>query len=314
MKEIRVLLNENATKWHSQKVKRPETLTPDGKQKRFTFHFSFCSPLIMSSSSYSPSFPVLTEGCFAVGIVVKGQKVPIAANGYVALAHETEYAIYLENNCCARTEVNLFVDGKESGTWILSPYQKIKNPIERPENEAKKFTFLRDTTKEAQDAGIKAGESKNGVVHVVFKPEKKDELDHVRSFALCASSSYDKCYSAPPLPGATLHAGAMRSMSLSYQTRSSERREVLGDFTLSDAVAKPKYSSGATGLGAHSDQIFGTTHLIKEYNEAGHREIKLRLVYKEDDQAWKYTPLVRVQRAITPPPVCDESNHDCCGC
>lgn len=205
--------------------------------------------------------------------------------------------------------MNLFVDGKESGTWILSPYQKIKNPIERPENEAKKFTFLRDATKEAQDAGIKAGESKNGVVHVVFKPEKKNELDNVRSFTLCFSSDNDesgKFYgfgSDEVLPGATLHAGEMRSMFSSPQDRLEELREVSGDFTLSAAVTKPKYSSGATGLGAHSHQTFGTTHPIKEYDEARQREIKLRLVCKEDEPAPKYTPLVRVQRARTPPPV-----------
>jgi len=94
-------------------------------------------------------------------------------DGYVELAHNTQYQLYLTNSNRSRCDVAVHIDGKHVGTWRIDACKHIF--IERPANDTGKFTFYRYGTAEANVAGLKKNELL-GLVTAIFKPEKVDEL------------------------------------------------------------------------------------------------------------------------------------------
>lgn len=64
--------------------------------------------------------------------------------------------------------MDISIDGYDVGGWSIDGRQELS--IERPVNEAKKFTFYRVKTA-PKEAGIESGRSENGVVKCVFTPE-----------------------------------------------------------------------------------------------------------------------------------------------
>jgi len=95
-------------------------------------------------------------------------------SGYVELNHGETYSINIKNSRSVRCEAVITIDGKDMGTLLLKPYERVN--LERPINEAKKFTFYRINSQEAADSGLnKVDNDELGLISVEFKPEKKGE-------------------------------------------------------------------------------------------------------------------------------------------
>lgn len=91
------------------------------------------------------------------------------AGYYVALKSGSEYQLILTNNRPTICDVDLFIDGKEVGTWRINEYSSII--LERPLAAQRKFTFFAENSREARDAGI-IKNINSGLITAIFKPKK----------------------------------------------------------------------------------------------------------------------------------------------
>lgn len=93
-------------------------------------------------------------------------------SGYVEVRHGTTYAIVMRNDRDVPCDATVTVDGKDIGTFRIDPHGKVR--LERPANEAKKFTFFRRGSTEACKSGIHdVGYDDRGLVSVTFKPGRQ---------------------------------------------------------------------------------------------------------------------------------------------
>ena len=92
-------------------------------------------------------------------------------HGYVYLQHGDVYRIFLKNHTNENNDAIVEIDGKEVGGWRLGPYQAAT--LERPTDDAGKFTFYEIGSNEAKKIGLNSiARSDLGLVRVTFIPEK----------------------------------------------------------------------------------------------------------------------------------------------
>jgi hypothetical protein len=95
-------------------------------------------------------------------------------DGYVHLAHATQYTIRLQNDSLEdRCDAEVYIDGQLVGIWRVD--YKSTATLERPVHDTGRFTFYEVGTPEASKAGIRDG-SATGLIRVLFKPEKRRDL------------------------------------------------------------------------------------------------------------------------------------------
>lgn len=167
---------------------------------------------------------------------------------YVALRNNTEYSVVLGNNRRARCDVKLFINGKEVGSWRISPYSHIT--IERPLHSDRKFTFFSEVSDEALTAGSIVGDERNGLVKAIFYPEREYEERIMANEGI-------------------------RQQSLSPRSSASSM--------LASSKSSSQYSSGVTLLGDRSDQIFGSTNPIRNIDQENITTLTIRLVVKNNN-------------------------------
>ena len=91
-------------------------------------------------------------------------------SGYVAMKHNTKYALRLCNFGDLHCDAEVEIDGKPVGAWRVPSNGRIV--IERPVHDTGCFTFYKIGTGEAKKAELVCSE-KLGLITVLFKPEKK---------------------------------------------------------------------------------------------------------------------------------------------
>lgn len=275
---------------------------------------------------YQNSFSVNVEG---------GQE---RESGYVELRHGTKYALKLRNERSVPCDAMVEIDGKEVGAYRIEPHTTIR--VERPANEAKRFTFYRADTEESE----KSGQSgvmfeERGLIKVTFNPgvaktKVIKTLQNVRShwnpdersrrsfkdLPLCCDSG-EECWELSD--GELGSASGERSRGGQQLNSTIKRKGVPLSYKAEgfmDAVApasasdimrgtgdyiggKAERKSGITGLSGSSGQRFDKTASLPEYDEAYITEINLRLVAIEDERE-DPTPLRPITRKTPiPPPV-----------
>ena len=238
----------------------------------------------------------VTENNFSVEVLYNGanaQKVNKNNGNYFALPHNTEYKLRLSQSRSVNTDATVYVDGKEVGTWRLGKYRG-SITIERPSDVAKKFTFLQEGTSEASDAGISTGKSENGIVRVVFKPEKEYVCNHCH----CTADDY---YMYGHFRGCGCKYLGMESQSFNNVLRKSKNKnqsksydnlshtDSYGDsdnnLTLNSSTnGTESYQHGGTGLGETSNQYFSTISAIQNVDSLNITEITVRLLIDNDAQ------------------------------
>lgn len=196
---------------------------------------------------------------FAVEVVSKRSTKKMEGKGgciYIAIPDGTEYGLKLINDHFASCDAEVHIDNQTVGTFRIKA--KSSWVVERPANEARKFTFVKETTKRAESAGIQAKDHDNGLVSVTFRPEREMVI------------------------------------RLNESKRSPEYEEeeccALGFGLFGDddegSKAKGKHrgaASGATLLGESSAQKFRDADPIREYDDAYTRKIVFRLIVLEPE-------------------------------
>jgi hypothetical protein len=195
---------------------------------------------------------------------------------YVALPHNSEYSISLSNQSNRYCDATVMTDGHSVGTFRINPYNSVH--VERPLAHDKRFVFLKENTSMAREAGLIMGRSQNGLVSVTFSPEKRN--DDRNGFRTNNSSPCDDMNQFCSL-------GFIPRRSSNSHDHPFESQMSTNCFGHERSTYN--YSSGATALGDHSDQIFGRAKPLSEIDYYNQRTINLRLVVDEIDE-W---PIIR---------------------
>jgi hypothetical protein len=131
--------------------------------------------VISSLAANQPKEEIMRLGNFSVEIL-KGKELN---SGYVAMKHNTKYALRLSNFGDLRCDAEVEIDGKPVGAWRVPSNKHIV--IERPVHDTGCFTFYKAGTREAKKAELVRSD-KLGLISVSFKPEEK--LDCYLAFSL----------------------------------------------------------------------------------------------------------------------------------
>lgn len=172
---------------------------------------------------------------------------------YYAVPHNSEYLVKMHNEGDLRVDATLKIDGIDMGTWRIEPYSSIT--IERPSNNNRKFTFVREGSWQGNMGGVAEGNFDNGLVEVTFIPEYR--------------------HSGHRLPLSELDRGFF-SDSLPITNNITQRANC------------KSYSTGGTVLGDDSFQRFtDASYLTKDYSKKVTKRV--RLVVEENRKP--YAPL-----------------------
>jgi hypothetical protein len=166
------------------------------------------------------------------------------SDGYVSMHHNTQYSIRMKNDRNVPCDAVVTVDGNHIGTWRIQRYGIIE--VDRPADKARRLTFYRLDSAEAQQAQLVKNDSL-GLVSVEFKPEKKIDPVMNTFWREDSRESY----------GVTLDSYS-KSAGLSKSFGATR-------------------SAGGTGLSGQSNQVFSSTTAL-DYDMANAFTINLRLI------------------------------------
>jgi hypothetical protein len=107
------------------------------------------------------------------------------ADGYIEIAHNTQYAIKLQNDRSVNCAAVVTIDGQHVGTWIVPCHRNIT--VERPVQTPKLFTFYQLGSAEAAQAQLQDNPDL-GLISVLFKPAKQQPLAPIMSVAASSQS------------------------------------------------------------------------------------------------------------------------------
>jgi hypothetical protein len=208
---------------------------------------------------------------FSVSISADSAR-PFSKKGYnyVALSNGSTYAIVIHNNHDTRCDADVYVDGERVGGWVIPAYSSVK--IERPADVARKFTFFEEHSSVAKSTGAVPGLESNGLINVIFKPEKhyiSTYPDYVTLSSQEKSTKTSVRSSTKPLSSRPLSSKPVSS------GLSSPRRSI------NESLSKSK--AGVTVLGDDSDQRFNEVPPLRDdqIDWPLSTEISLRLVVKD---------------------------------
>lgn len=197
------------------------------------------------------------------------------ADGYVKMAHGTQYRLVLRNSNDVRCDALVRIDGEEVGVFRINKYSSVT--IERPSDDESRFTFFRANSREGRQGELDRGNPDLGLVSVTFKPEIRprpvvvrqryiSDEPFVKGFTLSANDGVEEVYS---------NSGFMNA----YRS------------------APENVSAGGTALTGHSDQKFYSVREL-DYDYDAFVTIHLRLVC---DELAGIKPLGRRSTPVPPP-------------
>jgi hypothetical protein len=190
----------------------------------------------------------LTAGDYSVAVLATSIR-RVSINS-IAIPHQTEYSLRLTNNSDTDCDAVVTIDGRPVGTFRVLQYSQ--SVIERPASEHRKFLFLKEHSYEAEMAGVRSGRLANGLVTVIFNPEKRETV-----------------WRGPC--GLTGPSGPV--------TFTKSHGQVGNEFySLSTNSADFSTSAGATVLGDHSNQEYNTVRSLNKIDHTRGQTIQFRLV------------------------------------
>jgi hypothetical protein len=109
--------------------------------------------------------------------------------GYVAMkmtAGKAPFTLKLTNHSSQKSKVNIHIHGLDQGTWVLMPHQV--SILERPIHLAEKFCAYPVGSEGGNAIDLTAGDPNNGLISIIFTPEKRVVISHSISHPLEMSS------------------------------------------------------------------------------------------------------------------------------
>ncbi len=177
------------------------------------------------------------------GYTFTNKKTPIIRNGhtYFPMNHRESYRIILKNNSPRRVNADVYVDGENVGKWRINGWNTIS--LERPANINRKFTFVKENSREAIMGDVTSDSTSNGLIEVKFVPEEERH-----QVMYMENVMYD-------------------TGNRTAQNAQNERSEAphRSDMMFKNAIEEIyNFSSGATVLGNQSSQRYGTADSMIE--------------------------------------------------
>lgn len=190
---------------------------------------------------------------------------------YFSIPNFSEYKIKLINNKEVRCDAVVSVDGENIGTWRVPAFDSIT--ILRPANVNRKLIFVKEDSYTAKYAGVTKNDSNNGLITVVFKPELETIHPYESGFGYVRSPTfydkwtygYDDSITKPPVP----EQFPLYLNSSGTNTQNSGIKSV-----------DSGYKTGATILGAGTDQNFSVSARIYQYDKDNITTLNARLIIK----------------------------------
>lgn len=199
---------------------------------------------------------------------------------YYALPHLNKYKIKLTNNRPSKCDAEVSIDGEIVGTWRVKAFSS--TVIERPANLNREFIFVEEKSNIAEEAGIQDGDNSNGLITVIFKPEKINSYDSIRH------CSTDKYFLSPSIYNGNESCNNWCTTSNESYPHSNKSQQCMSyDSFANDS----SFNSGATILGAGTDQYFNTAKRLTCIDTNNITTINLRLVTQNN-------PYVSVKNAM----------------
>jgi hypothetical protein len=230
--------------------------------------------------------------------VNRANKRNINGHKYFALPHMGEYSLTLKNGGVSRCDAHVWIDGNKVGVWRINSYSDIT--IERPVDKQRKFTFFKEDSEIAETIGIRSGRDSNGLIKVVFKPEKLQDIFEDR----------DDCFDGP-YRYCSMNASRSLNKGIARDGGILERCVNQSVNYESQPASFNNFSGGATGLGKHSDQRFNNVSAIYNIDTSNITTIELRLIVDNDfARDHEFVPLtpqhfIKAPPKITAPPHID---------
>lgn len=215
---------------------------------------------------------------------------------YYVVPHNKEYAVRMINNSDLRVNALLKIDGEVMGRWRINKYSDIL--IERPAHQNRKFTFVRESSWQADMGGVNKGSDKNGLVEVTFTPE-------VRTIWTANSRNEDDSDSYYQLN----ESRSRSSKSNFFDSATPQSANIRSVLPMNNSISTNSYSTGATVLGNDSSQKFSdASYMIEDVSRAVTKRV--RLIVSEHRN-----PYVSIKRDVReyddpiPPPVRRDTNR-----
>ncbi len=224
------------------------------------------------------------------------EKIIYRNSNYYGLPDGSEYKIRLGNSTGARVDAHVWVDGEKVGIWRIKSFGRIL--IERPVSFSRKFTLLKDGTRDAYERGMVIGSPNNGVVKVTFRPEVQDfpygPKRHGLEKEYLFSSEIPRCnaYTDTVTPYTNYNQNCMLS------TPEYENKIEIG------------MKSDRTALGRNSNQKYKHVVPLSDIDYDNITTIYTRLVVDNDRTTYKrnYLTLREGTRTYARPPRMDVEN------
>jgi len=202
---------------------------------------------------------------------------------YVEMLYGQHYRLILKNKHRTKCQAKVLIDGKVMGTWVIPAYGEIM--IERPATIDKKFTFYKITSQEGILAGLRQDDPNNGLVQVVFTPEKFNDNNLVYS---------NPAYSIPISSFGTelLNSRTIRSDNTVQPFASVDSSE-----NGTHEALKSNFMQGGTALKGQSHQMFKVATPM-ELDTLKKVTISVRLVGRSQQKDYnQITPLEEIKMA-----------------
>ncbi len=215
--------------------------------------------------------------------------------------NEVQYKIRLKNNGLAKCDAVVTIDGKNMGTFRINQHDQML--LERPSDVERRFTFFVGGSEGSKQGGYKPKDKNNGLVQVLFKPERiqkqptsycyrsrwydgprkpehnDDDDDYDEDCDYDKEEKWDDDdYGAPEMmsKGITSVPSSTNSMRGGQDQRHST---VPKSKRMTNAPTRG-YKEGMTALTGDSNQKFVTVATL-DYDYNSEVTIYLRLVYRE---------------------------------
>lgn len=179
---------------------------------------------------------------------------------YVPIRHLEEYKIKLYNNMDVRCDTIISIDGEEAGRFRIGENSSIT--IERPSDTQRRFIYADEKSSQAQNYGMQVGNKDNGLISIIFKPEKQ-----TFRYSLLNSG----------MPNKKKSKSLNRNIDYSDNSYGNSYNDSYKNYGF-NYENNQQFSSGGTLLGKHSDQNFTTTTPIYDYDFNNITELSSRLI------------------------------------
>ena len=233
------------------------------------------------------------------------EKVPYRNFNYFALPDKSEYVIKLGNDHGVKTDAHVWIDNEKIGVWRINSYSKVV--IESPANINRKLVLLKEGTINAKEAGIQSQDNVNGLIKIIFKPEKLNEY-------IPKNNINDDYYQNQSFDPTGVHYLCKTYTDTVTPVDKIHRFCAMNDESYSRYITATLSPAGRS-LGDNSQQRFRKVEPLENIDDANITTLYARLVVDDDKSTTKKTYISlrqygKMNNSTPIPPPLNLRHHD----